>query len=141
MPRRSLARLTVAVALAACCGWSAGQAKASDPPARVDITLPRDSVTTERRVPPTATLAALLRRESLPAVLVNALVRATTTVFDVRVLRAGQAFRLTQSLAGAFREFQYDIDPSRYLRVAASAADASGLKAEIVTYPREVTEG
>ena len=100
--------------------------------------LAREATTIEAIVPRNATLEELLRRHDLPSDLTISLVSAVGTVFNPRQLRADRPYRITHTLGGVFREFEYQIDASRFLRVVANAlldGAKPALEAEVVTYP------
>ena len=107
-----------------------------------DVRLAREATTIESVVPRNATLEELLRRHDLPADLTTSLVSAVGTVFNPRQLRADRPYRITHSLGGVFREFEYEIDASRFLRVVANAILDGGtrpaIEAEVVTYPKTI---
>jgi murein DD-endopeptidase MepM/ murein hydrolase activator NlpD len=106
-----------------------------------DIVLARDGEWVEARVPRNATLESILRQQKLPIELTTAVVEAVRTVFNPRELRANQMFRITRTFDGLFREFRYQIDTDRLLRVLASPgldAAAPALTAEVLTLPREL---
>ena len=139
MPKSRLAIAVVAAALTASC-QPAGPAP---PPlqARHDISLTQDGNTIEARVPQSATLESLLRRHDLPAPVATAMIDAVRGVFNPRDLRANQTYRLTRSLDGLFREFRYQIDADRFLRVvkraASSDAATPAFDVEVVPLPKE----
>ena len=111
------------------------------PPLRTDIALGRDGQWVESRVPRNATLETLLRQQNLSVELTASLVDAVRSVFNPKDLRANQVFRVTRTMDGLFREFRYQIDADRLLRVLAgpTAADAPAeLHAEVLTLPREL---
>ncbi len=112
-----------------------------DRPGGRDFTLQRDVDTIESRVPRDATLESLLRQNNLPAELTAALVQALSGVFNPRDLRANQSYWLTRSLEGLFREFRYQIDTDRLLRVVMTAT-ANGtppaFDATVVTLPKDI---
>jgi murein DD-endopeptidase MepM/ murein hydrolase activator NlpD len=59
-------------------------------------------------------------------------------VFDPRRLHAGNAYRLVRTTDGLLRDFQYEIDTDRYLRLAATPGEeATTLRAEIVPYDKQ----
>jgi murein DD-endopeptidase MepM/ murein hydrolase activator NlpD len=99
--------------------------------------LPIDGQSIDARVPPNATFETLLRRQNLPAETTMALVQAVAGVFDPRNLRADQHYRVTRTLDGIFREFRYQIDADRLLRVRAASGE-SALTAEVITLPKEI---
>lgn len=109
-------------------------------PLRADIALGRDGQSVESRVPRNATLETLLRQQNLSVELTASLVDAVRSVFNPKDLRANQVFRVTRTMDGLFREFRYQIDADRLLRVLARApaADAPQLSAEVLTLPREL---
>ena len=105
---------------------------------RQDVLLVREATTIEAIVPRNATLEELLKRHDLPSDLTTSLVSAVGTVFNPRQLRADRPYRITHTLGGVFREFEYEIDASRFLRVVANAlldGAKPALEAEVVTYP------
>jgi murein DD-endopeptidase MepM/ murein hydrolase activator NlpD len=119
-------------------------------PAR-DVLLAIDSKAIDGRVPRNATLETILRRHELSAEFTAGVVEAMRGVFNPRELRAEQAYRVTRSLDGLFREFSYQIDTDRLLRVVARSeeapeADADGTPAdevpgfdvEVVSLPKDV---
>jgi len=62
------------------------------------------------------------------------------TVFNPRNLRVAQPYRIGRTLDGLFREFRYDIDADRVLRVFFKkdvAAGAPELDVEVVSLPKE----
>ena len=85
--------------------------------ARPDQLLRAEFETIASRVPPRATLDSLLRAHAVSATPVEAAVGAAATLFDPRDLRAGQPYRLVRSLDGLLREFEYEIDRDRFLRI------------------------
>jgi hypothetical protein len=60
------------------------------------------------------------------------------TVFDPRRLRSLQPFSLEQSLDGALRLFEYEIDAPSFLRVRSANGSGEGLHAEVVPIPTTV---
>jgi hypothetical protein len=56
-------------------------------------------------------------------------------VFDPRRLRSLQPFSLEQSLDGALRLFEYEIDATSFLRVRPANGNGDGLHAEVVPIP------
>ncbi len=60
------------------------------------------------------------------------------TVFNPRQIRADRPYRLVLSLDGLLREFEYQIDSDRFLRIVhRDHAEPSVLDAEIVPYEKE----
>ena len=117
----------------------AGPAERSPENAPRDIRLASDGQSIDAKVPPNATFETLLKRHELPAEVTNSVVKAMGGVFNPRQLRANQDYRITRTLDGLFREFRYQIDADRLLRVFArpAAADAGTLGAEVITIPKE----
>jgi murein DD-endopeptidase MepM/ murein hydrolase activator NlpD len=107
-----------------------------------DVALPREADIIEGRVPRAATLDALLRQHKIEPSLAASVTMAVSGVFNPRHLQADRSFRLTRTLDGLFREFQYQIDANKFLRVAFRDRTAGGepqFDTEIVAYPRTVT--
>lgn len=120
--------------------WRSAAAGVPVPPLRADILLGRDGPSVEARVPRNATLETLLRQQNLSVELTASLVDAVRSVFNPKDLRANQVFRVTRTMDGLFREFRYQIDADRLLRVFAHppAPDAPvQLAAEVLTLPRD----
>src|SRR5512135_370248 len=127
------APLLVGLAVAAC---------SSDAPPRErrpgqDIALVPDTATVKDRVPPRATLASLLADLRLRADVIPTVIEQTRAVFDPRRLHAGHMFEIVRTTDGLLRDFQYEIDLDKYLRVASRAGEeATTVKAEIVPYKK-----
>ena len=105
-----------------CLGFAAliVGCRSPEPPARragVDLVLPSELETITARVPRHATLDSLLRQHELAIDLVQAAVRSATGVFNPRDLRADRPYKITRSLSGALREFEYQIDADNFLRI------------------------
>lgn len=131
-----LSQVLLAAGLLASCG-----SRADLDPARpdADLRLAADTTTVEGFVPPNATLEGLFRDQQLPDEIAAPLVEAVRSVFNPRELRADQSYRITRSLDGIFREFRYDIDAERFLRVVFhDAPDAPAtFDASVVPIPKE----
>jgi murein DD-endopeptidase MepM/ murein hydrolase activator NlpD len=91
-------------------------------PAGRDIVLPRETELIRSAVPRNSTFAGLLLEHGLSAEHVMSIVASTKQVFDLRRIRAGQPYKLVRSLDGFLREFEYEIDTDRFLRIAAAPA-------------------
>jgi murein DD-endopeptidase MepM/ murein hydrolase activator NlpD len=103
-----------------------------------DVRLAPETVTVESLVPRHATLDSLLRAERIPQDLVSSAVDAARLVFDPRLLRSGQPYRLVRSLDGLLREFHYEIDTDRFLRVfARDIAHPEALAAEVLPIAKQ----
>ena len=95
-----------------------GRTRRRPPPrVRADIVLPVETQTIEAVVPRQATLETILRQHELPAPLVQAAIESTRTVFNPRHLRAERPYRLVLSIDGLLKEFEYQIDADRFLRI------------------------
>ena len=128
------------VGLALVVSGCAGPADRSPEHAPRDIRLASDGQSIDAKVPPNATLETLLKRHEVPADVTNSVLQAMGGVFNPRQLRANQDYRITRTLDGLFREFRYQIDADRLLRVfarPAAAHDAGALSAEVITIPKE----
>ena len=137
MACRSAALLPLAVFVLACsaCAPDTSSAKRER---LADIFLRPDTATIKDRVPPRATLSTLLRDLELRADLIPMIVEKTRTVFDPRRLNAGNAFQAVRTTDGLLRDFQYEIDTDRYLRLAANPGEeATTLRAEVVPYEKQ----
>jgi murein DD-endopeptidase MepM/ murein hydrolase activator NlpD len=111
MARPSAAVLIALLLVSAC---------ATEPPRRGagrDFLLPREIETIEAVVPRNGTLDGILRQHRLPVELVQAVVESARSVFNPRQIRADQPYRLVRSLDGWLREFEYEIDTDRFLRI------------------------
>jgi murein DD-endopeptidase MepM/ murein hydrolase activator NlpD len=148
-PRGVRPGLTILIVAAAACGVPAPPSSQTVAPP-VDVLLAREVEAVEGLVPHNATLETILRQHQYSAEFTAALVSAMRGVFNPRELRAEQAYRLTRSLDGLFREFRYQIDTDRLLRVVARgrpAGDAAansaaagavpGFDVEVVSLPKD----
>jgi murein DD-endopeptidase MepM/ murein hydrolase activator NlpD len=115
---------------------------ASPPPPAVrlpDVELKSEIVTIEAQVPPHATLDALLRDQQLAAPFVTAAIEAARAVFNPRQLHSDRHYRLVRSLDGMLREFEYQIDADRFLRIISRDRDQPmRLDAEVVPYEKQI---
>ena len=111
MLRKILIPLCLAAGVAACAQQP--QVRHTRP----DTVLPSEIQTITARVPRNATLETLLRAHDLSTDLVSAAVAAARNVFNPRDLRADRPYTLVRSIDGALREFQYEIDADRILRI------------------------
>ena len=80
----------------------------------------------------------MLLEHGLQTEVVHSVIDAVKTVFDPRRLRSLQPFSLEQSLDGALRLFEYEIDAASYLRVSSVGSREKGLRAEVVPIPTTV---
>ena len=102
---------------------------------RGDIQLPREFERIEALIPRHATLDSLLRAHHLSEELVAEAVAAARVVFDPRQMRAGRPYRLEITLDGLLREFIYEIDTDRFLRIVRGERDKPA--AEIVPFDKQ----
>jgi murein DD-endopeptidase MepM/ murein hydrolase activator NlpD len=103
-----------------------------------DIYLPPETETIESTVPRHATLDSLLRAHHLQEQLVVEAIAVARDVFDPRHLRADQPYRLVRSLDGLLREFEYEIDADRFLRIISrDHARPDALDAQVVAYDKQ----
>jgi murein DD-endopeptidase MepM/ murein hydrolase activator NlpD len=140
MAQRPLTILTTGwVGLALLASACASPSELASNQAPHDIRLASDGQSIDARVPPNATLETLLRRHELSPDTTGSLLKAVSSVFNPRQLRANQEYRITRTLDGLFREFRYQIDADRLLRVIArpAAGDAPAFRAEVITIPKE----
>jgi len=104
-----------------------------------DIELKPETVTIEARVPRHATLDGLLREQALAEPFVIAAIEAARAVFNPRELHSDRPYRLVRSLDGMLREFEYQIDADRFLRIIArDRAHPTELDAEVVPYDKQI---
>ena len=133
-------RILPAVAIAALgVAGCSREVPAPPPVVRADVTLPVETRIIESIVPRQATLESLLREHQLPQHIVQATIESARAVFNPRQLRATRPYRLVLSFDGFLREFEYQIDADRFLRIInrdRSAPDR--LDAEIVPYDKDV---
>ena len=123
-----------ALSLAAC----ARPESVRPSPSRGDVRLPRETEIVEAFIPRHATLDSLLRAHHLSEELITEAVTAARAVFDPRQLRAGRPYRVVFTLDGLLREFIYEIDTDRFLRIGRAAAGAPpGLDAAVVPFEKQ----
>ncbi|MEO6239556.1 MAG: M23 family metallopeptidase [Vicinamibacterales bacterium] len=121
------------VLLAACA-----QPEPARKVAGADVRLPLESETIVATVPRHATLDSLLRAHQLQEQLVAQAVSATRVVFDPRHLRADRPYRLVRSLDGLLREFEYQIDADRFLRIVnVDRSTPTVLDARVLDYDKQ----
>lgn len=76
----------------------------------------------EARVPRNATLSSLLRAHEVSDEIVEHFVQSAKSRFDLRRLRADRPYRLQVGLDGVIREFTYQIDADKFLKVVGADA-------------------
>jgi murein DD-endopeptidase MepM/ murein hydrolase activator NlpD len=140
---RMVRRAAIAAAVAStflCAACAREQAApAAPPPPRPDIVLPVETQIIEALVPRRATLETLLLQHELPAPLVHAAIDSARLVFNPRQLRAERPYRLVLSLDGLLREFEYQIDADKFLRIVSRDRSApEKLEAAVLPYDKQV---
>ena len=126
---------------AAGCALAAACAQPEPAPRtpRADVNLPREIETIEATVPRHATLDSLLRAHHLQEQLVLEAVSVARSVFDPRQLRAERRYRLVRSLDGLLREFEYQIDADRFLRIVSlDRAKPELFDAKVLPYDKTI---
>ena len=128
--------LILAVPLCASCA-----SQEAPPPQReaADVRLRAETETIQATVPRNATLDTLLRANRLRSELVESAVSATRAVFDPRRLRADRPYRIVRSLDGLLREFEYQIDADRFLRIINKDREhPEALDAQVLAYDKRI---
>lgn len=132
----ALAPILIAAALTASCS------RPDTPPprtVRTDTVLPNETRITEAVIPRHATLESVLATHDLPAATVQMAIASARSVFDPRDLRTDRPYKIVQSLDGSLREFEYQIDADRYLRIVdRDHSEPQQLEAEVLAYDKEV---
>jgi murein DD-endopeptidase MepM/ murein hydrolase activator NlpD len=132
--------LVAAMALSGCAAPGArdGIARHDTEIAGHDIELALLTRVSSGRIAARMTLGALLRAHEVAEAEAAALIRTAQTVFDLRKVRADQAYRIEQAPNGAVKAFDYEIDGDRYLRVrrVPGSDDDGSLEADIVAIPK-----
>ena len=136
--KRGVVFLIAGVVLAAACR----QETVPPPPQAAhlsDIELKPETETIKGVVPRHATLDGLFREQALAEPFVIAAIEAAKTVFNPRQLHSDRPYRLVRSLDGMLREFEYQIDADRFLRIVArDRSRPTELNAEVVPYEKQV---
>ena len=131
----------VVVALLVASAACGRDEPATTPKVARDVYLGPDGQSIDAVVPRNATLETLLKHHELPSDTMGSLMQAVASVFNPKNLRANQQYRITRTLDGLVREFQYQIDADRLLRVVATrvmnAPDtAPAFTAEVIELPK-----
>ena len=129
-----------ALALLAACSAACSQPEPVRETTRAaaDVLLRAETAVIQARVPRRATLDSLLRQHQISADRVNAIVRSAASVFNPRQLRADRPYRLVLSFDGFLREFEYEIDANRFLRIISRDRDRPDvLDAEVVPIEKQ----
>ena len=133
MPKASRFLLAGSLLLASCVRVEPERRRPA-----ADVYLPRETETIESTVPRHATLDSLLRAHHLQEQLIAEAVAVARDVFDPRRLRADQPYRLERSFDGLLREFEYEIDADRFLRIISrDRARPDALDAQVVAYDKQ----
>jgi murein DD-endopeptidase MepM/ murein hydrolase activator NlpD len=133
---RSVSLTAGALLLTAACTEDAPH---STVPPRADVVLPVETHIIEAIVPRQATLESLLLQHDLPGHLVQATIASARAVFNPRQLRAERPYRLVLSVDGFLREFEYQIDADRFLRIVNRDRSApEKLDAEVLAYDKDI---
>lgn len=133
-----LRRLVLPLCLAAVVSGCADEPRVRR--TRPDIVLHSEIQTINARVPRNATLDSLLRAHDLSTDLVMAAVSAARNVFNPRDLRADRPYKLVRSIDGALREFYYEIDADRLLRIVNPNVDRPAmLEASVLPIAKETS--
>jgi murein DD-endopeptidase MepM/ murein hydrolase activator NlpD len=139
MPRRVFLLPVLALCFAGAC-----RQRDDAPFARVmhgDVALPSQIQRIEARVPRNATLETLLRNNKLASQFTDAAVASARLVFNPRSLRADRPYYLVLGIDGALREFVYEIDTDRFLRIISKDEKRPELlNAEVVPFEKQVQE-
>lgn len=129
-----------ALALVLCAPGCARVAPDRKAAPRADVELRAETETIESRVPRRATLDSLLREHELQPALVELAIQSVRAVFDPRQLREDRPYRLVRSFDGLLREFEYQIDDDRFLRiVSGGVAQPAALRAEVLLYEKQTS--
>jgi murein DD-endopeptidase MepM/ murein hydrolase activator NlpD len=126
------------IAFAAASAASCAAPSEAPPRAVTEVVLRAEAAIIEARVPRHATLDSLLRQHQLSTDLVNAAVRSARSVFNPRQLRADRPYRLVLSFDGFLREFEYEIDTDKFLRIINRDHDRpESLDAEVLPFEKD----
>jgi len=136
--RRRVVFLLAGVLFAAACRQDTA-APPSQVPHLSDTYLKPEIVLVEAKVPRNATLGGLLREQMLGEPFVVAAIEAARAVFNPRQLHSDRPYRLVRSVDGMLREFEYQIDGDRFLRIIArDHSRPTELDAEVIPYEKRV---
>lgn len=133
-----LPKAIISIAAVSILAVGAGACSGRGASGRGDVLLPKETQTIAAVVPANATFEGLLRAQNLDSSTTEAVVSTLRTVFNPRALRADQPYWLIKTLDGAFSEFRYEIDATKFLRVFRGDDDTTPFEVDVVEYPREV---
>jgi len=124
--RKSLIPLTVVLAVVASSPLWMAPVPDGDSTARLDsdVALERDADFLTGLIPTRATLAGLFQTHRIEQPEAHLLTASVGAAFDIRRLRAGQAYIIDRLLDGRVRRFEYEIDADR--RLVAERASIDG---------------
>ena len=120
---------------------TAGACRQAPPPVALSTAVPVVEVREETgrlieaRVPRNATLASLLRAHEVSDDIVNHFVNAARSGFDLRRLKAEQPYKLELGLDGVIREFTYQIDADKFLKVVGTTQAAASTETAAAAVP------
>ncbi|MPZ16598.1 MAG: peptidoglycan DD-metalloendopeptidase family protein [Luteitalea sp.] len=115
---RSVRQILAVAAVMLLVGCSQPAAQRVSTRVSRDIVLAREAAQViEARVPRNATFASLLRAHEVSEDIVYSLIESMRRTFDPRHLRADHSYRLEWTVDGLIREFTYEIDADRFLRI------------------------
>jgi murein DD-endopeptidase MepM/ murein hydrolase activator NlpD len=135
MKRRATLTAVACLLLAGACAREVPSPPLAAP--RADIVLPLENRVIEALVPRQATLESLLTAHELPRHLVQAAIESARVVFNPKQLRAQRPYRLVLSFDGFLKEFEYQIDADRFLRIVSpDRSDPDKLQAEVLPYDK-----
>jgi murein DD-endopeptidase MepM/ murein hydrolase activator NlpD len=105
-----------------------------------DVLLRAETETIVARIPRHATLDSLLRDHHFTPELIQSVVESAAEVFDLRHLREDRPYRLVRSLDGWLREFVYEIDADRFLRIVnVDRAQPDALQAQVLPFDKSTS--
>lgn len=138
MLRRGTTTIAVIAALTAACVREPEALRPAVSVPRADVFLRNETETIEALVPRHATLDSLLRQHEFAPELINAAVQSAAAVFNPRQMRADRPYRLVRSFDGWLREFVYEIDADRFLRIVTPDwAQPRVLDAQVLPFDKE----
>jgi murein DD-endopeptidase MepM/ murein hydrolase activator NlpD len=105
-----------------------------------DVFLKPDTRVIEEVVPSRATLMGLFSQHVLDVNISVRLIDEVRQVFDPRLIKAGNSYRLVLGDDGSIRQFEYQIDNDQFLRVNATFDKNKSFNAELIPYVKELIE-
>jgi murein DD-endopeptidase MepM/ murein hydrolase activator NlpD len=139
MNRTVLSIIFFGFSIALCIPGCRRESPPPTPRQSVDLVLPVETETFEAIVPRNATLETIFEQHELSPDAVQTAIASVRTVFDPRQFRAGRPYRLVRSLEGSLREFEYQVDMDRFLRVVNhDRSQPLALEAQLLPYDKEV---